>query len=79
MTFAWPFLLWLLLAPAALLTWEITHRRRTAANAHPKILRAEAGARALTLSSFNAQPSASAQPRYWLAMGLALAVHGATR
>ncbi len=74
MTFAWPFLLWLLLAPAALLTWEITHRRRTAANAHPKILRAEAGARALTLSSFNAQPSASAQPRYWLAMGLALAV-----
>ena len=79
MTFAWPFLLWLLLVPAALLTWEITHRRRAAANAHPKILRAEAGARALTLSSFNAQPSTTSKPRYWLALGLALAVFALAR
>jgi len=41
MSFAWPHLLWLLLAPAALLAWELTRRRRAAAIAHPKILRAD--------------------------------------
>ena len=74
MNFAWPHLLWLLLAPLALLIWEITHRRRTATAAHPKILRAEAGAHSLTLSPFNSQPSPRNRPRWWLAAGLALAV-----
>ncbi len=79
MTFAWPHLLWLLLAPVALLGWELTHRRRTAAIAHPKILRAEAAARSLTLSAFNASPSTSATPRYWLFLGLAFAVFAIAR
>ena len=51
MTFAWPFLLWLLLLPAALLLWELTHRRRAGGFARPKILRAEAGAHSLTLAT----------------------------
>ena len=75
MTFAWPQLLWLLLLPAALLAWELTRRRRAAAAAHPKILRAEAGAHSLELSAFNAQPSPRrTRPRVWLSAGLALAL-----
>ena len=80
MTFATPELLWLLLAPVALLAWELTHRRRSAAVAHPKILRAEAGAHALTLSTLHAQPSTrAARPRFWLAAGLALAITALAR
>ncbi len=75
MTFAWPHLLWLLLAPAALLGWELTHRRRTAAHSHPKILRAEAGAHSLTLSNLKSEiPPPSARPRVWLFLGLTLAL-----
>ena len=75
MTFAWPHLLWLLLVPAALLAWELTHRRRHAAHAHPKILRAEAGAHSLRLSlSASSMAPRAAQPRYWLCAGLALAI-----
>ena len=74
MTFAWPQLLWLLLVPAALAAWELTHRRRAAANARPKILRAEAGAHSLTLSPFSSAPAARTRPRFWLCCGLALAV-----
>ena len=79
MTFAWPQLLWLLLAPAALLGWELTHRRRTAAISRPKILRAEAAAHSLTLSTFNASPSTAATPRYWLFLGLVFAVLAVAR
>ena len=78
MTFATPALLWLLLAPVALLVWELTHRRRTAGLTHPKILRAEAGASGLRLSALGAQLSASASSatrvRFWLFAGTALAV-----
>ncbi|MSU22370.1 MAG: VWA domain-containing protein [Opitutus sp.] len=75
MNFAWPDLLWLLFAPAALLGWEITHRRRAAAAAHPKILRAEAGAHSLQFSAPNSPlPPRRARPRGWLALGLALAI-----
>ena len=77
MSFAWPHLLWLLLAPAALLAWELTHRRRAAVDARPKILRAEAGANSLTLSGFNSQLStgtSARRPRWWLAIGLVLVV-----
>ncbi len=79
MTFAWPQLLWLLLAPTALLAWELTHRRRTAAITHPKIFRAEAAAHSLTLSPFNASPSTTATPRYWLFLGLTVAVVAVAR
>jgi Ca-activated chloride channel family protein len=75
MSFAWPHLLWLLLAPLGLLVWELTHRRQAAAAAHPKILRAQAGTHALKL----APPDSPAAPgrgllRPWLCAGLAFAV-----
>lgn len=75
MSFAWPQLLWLLLFPGALLLWDITHRRRIAQTARPKILRAEAGARSLKLSDFAAKPAqAGSSPRLWLWAGLAFCV-----
>lgn len=72
MSFAWPQLLWLLLFPSALFAWDIAHRRRTAAGARPKILRAEAGVRSLKLSSFGSGQVAAktSQPRWWLWLGL---------
>ncbi|MBI4622660.1 MAG: VWA domain-containing protein [Verrucomicrobia bacterium] len=80
MSFAWPHLFWLLLAPAALLAWDLTHRRRAAAAARPKILRAEAGAHSLRLSSFASRPAAPhARPRLWLCAGLALAIAALAR
>ncbi len=75
MSFGSPHFLWLLLIPMALIGWELTHRRRTAATAHPKILRAEAAMNSLTLSRFDTAPTASsAAPRYWLFVGLWFAV-----
>ncbi len=75
MSFAWPLLLWLLLVPAALLAWDITHRRRAAVTARPKILRAEAGVRSLKLSSFaSGAGTAMARPRWWLWAGLTCGV-----
>lgn len=74
MSFAWPHLLWLLLVPVALLAWDFTHRRRAAATARPKILRAEAGPRSLTLSPLTAQSAPAAKPRLWLGIGLTLAL-----
>lgn len=75
MSFAWPHLLWLLLLPLGLFAWEITHRRRTAAQARPKILRAEAGPRSLRLAAPEALPApAAARPRPWLCFGLCLAL-----
>ncbi|WP_414660752.1 VWA domain-containing protein [Horticoccus sp. 23ND18S-11] len=75
MTFAWPQLFWLLVLPVALLAWELSHRRRTAASARPKILRAEAGARSLKLSDFTASATTpNSRPRFWLCAGLVLAV-----
>ncbi|HUR59939.1 MAG TPA: VWA domain-containing protein [Opitutaceae bacterium] len=81
MSFAWPQLFWLLLAPAALLAWDLTHRRRAAGVSHPKILQAEAGARSLTLSSFARAtgPARQSTPRIWLCLGLAAAVVALTR
>jgi Ca-activated chloride channel family protein len=79
MSFAWPHLLWLLLVPAALLAWELTRRRRARAASHPKILRAEAGARSLDFKGTDDQPIARARPRYWLCLGLALVVAALAR
>jgi len=78
MTFAWPHLLWLLAAPAALLAWELTAKRRQASAAHPHILRAEAGMRSLTLAETSFVPSpaarAVARRRWWLCAGAALGI-----
>ena len=76
MTFATPELLWLLLAPVALLVWELTHRRRSASHTRPKILRAEAGAHSLKLQPpTSTGPTANAsRVRYWLFAGTSLAV-----
>lgn len=71
MSFASPILLWLLVIPVGLLVWELLHLRRSAANSHPKILQAEAGAHSLTLRT---RPAASVteKPRFWLYLGLSL-------
>jgi Ca-activated chloride channel family protein len=76
MTFAWPHLLWLLLVPAALFGWELTRQRRSASRAHPKILRAEAGAQSLRLLNPDSPASTGAGRglRPWLALGLLFAI-----
>ena len=80
MSFAWPQLFWLLLLPAGLLAWELSHRRRAAAGARPKIMRAEAGASSLKLSAFETRPvQRNARPRYWLGLGLALCIAALAR
>jgi Ca-activated chloride channel family protein len=74
MTFAWPQLLWLLAAPAALLVWELLRSRRLAGITHPKILRAEAGLRSVTLSAESAAPLASSRRRLLLCAGIAFGI-----
>ena len=75
MTFAWPHLLWLLLAPAVFLVWELTRHRLATRNLHPKILQAEAGAHSLKLTSASAAASPSGtRTHVWLALGVALAI-----
>jgi len=74
MTFAWPLVLLLLVLPGALLAWESTHRRRAAALARPKILRAEAGPHSLRFAPTSVSSSTAARPRIWLCAGLALAI-----
>lgn len=75
MSFAWPYVLLLLVAPLGLLAWELTRRRGVVGPLHPKILRAEAGQHSLTL-----RPAAPAAPlpgrgaRPWLCLGLACAI-----
>ncbi len=71
MTFAWPQLFWLLLAPVALLTAELMRRRRAAAMSHPKILHAEAGTHELSLV---AKPAVTHRWRPWLCLGLIFAI-----
>jgi len=75
MNFAWPHLLWLLFAPAGLLAWDLTHRRRAVAAARPKILRAEAGPTSLRLTPPAPEAATrSIRPRFWLCAGFALAL-----
>jgi Ca-activated chloride channel family protein len=73
MTFAWPHLLWLLAAPAGLLVWELLRSRRLAGVTHPKILRAEAGLRGVTLSGESAAPLSSRR-RLLLCAGIAFGI-----
>ena len=80
MSFAWPYLLFLLLLPITLLAWELTHRRRLANRTRPKILRAEAGPRSLKLAPVESTPTTpNSRPRFWLCAGLALAVFAMAR
>jgi len=74
MIFYWPHVLWLLFVPAALLAWELVRRRTADANAHPKILRAEAGLHSLNLSPLASRLSPHRQARWWLVAGLMLAI-----
>jgi Ca-activated chloride channel family protein len=80
MTFAWPYLLWLLLVPAALVVFEISRRRKEAATTHSKILRAEAGSHSLHLVE-GPSPGAGlhGRTRPWLCAGLALAIVAVAR
>jgi Ca-activated chloride channel family protein len=74
MTFASPQVLWLLLAPLALLIWELSQRRRVRTLAtRPKILRAEVAEGDLHLVRDPARV-ANARVRPWLAAGLVFAV-----
>jgi Ca-activated chloride channel family protein len=72
MSFAWPHLLFLLALPAALLAWELSRRRRLASVEHPKILRAEAGLRSVSLYAEDEAPAPLARRRILLCAGLAL-------
>ncbi len=74
MNFAWPHLLWLLALPAALLAWELVRSRRLTGTVHPKILRAEAGLRQVSLSTESEAPIYSSRRRLLLCAGLALGV-----
>jgi Ca-activated chloride channel family protein len=73
MSFALPQLLWLLVLPAALLVWELLRGRRLAGISHPKILRAEAGLRTVSLTE-GAGPTHAGRRRFLLCAGLALGV-----
>ena len=79
MTFATPQLLWLLLIPAALLLWEFTRARRTAAVTQPKILRAEATADSLNLQLPTSTAASAPRLRLLLFTGLALAAFALAR
>ena len=74
MTFAWPMLLWFLVAPAALLARELARRYRGAGESHPNILRAEAGSHSLDLKPLSQEGGPGRKSRIWLGLGLALAV-----
>jgi Ca-activated chloride channel family protein len=74
MTFALPHLLWLVLLPVALLAWEVTRARRLSRTEHPKIIRAEAGLRTVTLSAEGDDQPRGARRRFLLCAGLALGV-----
>ena len=74
MTFAWPQLLWLLAAPAGLLVWELLRSRRVAGIAHPKIMRAHAGLRTVSLSGGAQAPQRSSRRRLLLCAGMAFGI-----
>ena len=73
MTFAWPLILWCLLAPLGLLIWELRRRDASTDQTHPNILQAEAGRTSVTLTS-QAAKTRRTRPRYWCVAGLALCI-----
>jgi Ca-activated chloride channel family protein len=79
MSFFWPHAFWLLAVPLALVALDLTRRRRAAAVAHPKIVRAEADRDRLVLAeATNATPTLG-RARWRLALGLMLAVVASAR
>lgn len=75
MNFAWPYALWLLVVPLALLAYDGARRRRTAkAGAPQKMLRGEADARQVTLATGPAPRQFLLRRRVWLGCGLILAI-----
>jgi len=74
MTFAWPHLLWLLALPAGLLAWELLRSRRLAGIAHPKIIRAHAGLRNVSLAGAPQDPGRSSRRRVLVCAGMAFGV-----
>jgi Ca-activated chloride channel homolog len=74
MIFALPHLLWLLVLPAALLAWELTHSRGSAETSHPKILRAEAGMSTVTLAADSGGGLPRARRRILFCAGIALGI-----
>ncbi len=80
MTLAWPFLLWLLLLPAALLLRDLLRRAKTTQTVASKIIQAEATRTSLTIDPANASsrltPRAS---RLFLVLGLSLAIFALAR
>jgi Ca-activated chloride channel family protein len=79
MTFAWPHVLWFLLAPAALLARELAGRYRGSSATHPNILRAEAGSRSLELKPPGQGGGPGRKSRIWLGLGLALGIAALAR
>jgi Ca-activated chloride channel family protein len=74
MSFALPHVLWLLALPAALLAWEFLRRRGLSASEHPKILRAEAGLRSVSLSADPGSAAHGGRRRFLLCAALALGI-----
>jgi len=74
MNFALPHLLWLLALPVGLLVWELVRTRRLSGFEHPKIIRAEAGLRSVSLASEGVSRPSAARRRFLLCAGLALGV-----
>ncbi len=74
MSFAWPHLLWLLALPAGLLVWELMRARRRSGSEHPKIIRAEAGLRSVSLSPEGSRGPALSRRRFLMCAGLALGI-----
>ena len=75
MSFHWPHVLWILVVPLAAAVLELRRRRVQSTGDHPKIMRAEAGERALTLAPAQKNlPAPSRRLRWRLWAGLALLV-----
>jgi Ca-activated chloride channel homolog len=74
MSFHWPHAFWLLLLPLGLLISELTRRARAANVRHPKMMRAEASPRGLTLAGQGSLSAAMPRVRWRLWVGLGLAI-----
>ena len=74
MTFHWPHLFWLLLLPTGFLIAELTRRVRASAARHPKIMRAEASPKGLSMLGEKNTTAAMPKVRWRLWLGLILVV-----
>ncbi len=79
MTFHWPHALWLLLLPLGFLVSELTRRVRATQVRHPKMMRAEASPRGLTLAEKGSIAAAMPRVRWRLWLGLALTITAFSR